>query len=220
MPLLIPVSSPKGELLSFHKITRVVIEPENGTATITVASWLDEADYMQPCPGRWVWSVHPVPAGVDTGQLDRYLAESPGVFYGGMPVMDPAQSISSAKEFLWARIKQRRAEEICRPISVEGMVFDADQSSQSNILRCVILLQTMQSMGVSNPTVQYTLWDNTVVPLGLPELVAAGMQLGQRETAVRGIATQIREQILAATSLAELEGIQWPDSTSIGGNDV
>jgi hypothetical protein len=207
MPILKPVTAPNGSLLAFHRVQRSSIDFDSLKMSVFVSSWVDSDDYLGWNIPTWMWCVQLDP-DMNNLDVDTALSQS-GVFAGGTVVNDPRLDLASLKEYRWARIKAVRAVKLQEPLVTPWGTFDADPDSQNNIVRSVILLGALESSFGPGSTVDYTLYDNTVVSMDLSSMTSVGLMLGAREGAVRAIATGLRSQIDACETIEELN-MEWP----------
>ena len=119
------------------------------------------------------------------------------------------RTLDERKADKWEAIKRARAAAIDAPLTPAYGVFDSYAEARANITDAVLLAQTLAGMGQA-VAIAYTLADNTVVTLDLTKMVTVGLTLGSKVQTVRGIATGLRTQIEAATTVTLLEAIVWP----------
>lgn len=101
----------------------------------------------------------------------------------------------------WSAVRSRRDAVVAAPISVDGLVFDADGSSAVEI-RLRALEAASAPPGWS---VEFTLADNSVATVSALQMIAAASALTARADAVRGAATSARDAIDAASTPADAE---------------
>jgi len=118
------------------------------------------------------------------------------------------RSLDHIKMLKWDSLKQRRYELEIEPITVGNNTFDADADSQSKIAGAVQLAQ-LSLMAGQQYSIDWTLVDNSVATLTAQELIAVGVALGTRTSAIYATARNLRSQIEAATTTAEVEAIVW-----------
>ena len=121
--------------------------------------------------------------------------------------IDP-RTLQQLKAAKWAGIKVARNKEIVSPLVTNYGVFDADEKAANNITKAVVLAQTLASVG-QPVAIGYTLANNTVVTLGLSEMVTVGLTLAGREQSVRNKATGLRALIESASTESALAGVTW-----------
>ena len=120
-----------------------------------------------------------------------------------------SRTLQQAKDQKWTQIKLERDAAISAPLSTPYGTFDADANSRANIANAVLYLQTLEQQGTPG-TVDWTLVDNTTVTLNYQEMSTVGLLLGQRTNAAYDTGRALRLQIDAATTIAEVDAIQWP----------
>lgn len=105
----------------------------------------------------------------------------------------------------WEEIKTIRAAKCAELLTVGAMTFDATAVSQQQINGAV----TLALLAPSDWTIDWTLGDNTTATLTKAEMIAVGVALGARTSAIYAQGRVLREAIDAATTAAEVEGITW-----------
>ena len=121
--------------------------------------------------------------------------------------VDP-RTLDDLKAAKWAEIRLARDAADFNGFVWQGRRFDSDQISQGRITGAVQLAQMSPSFSIS-----WTLADNTVMDLDADQMQAVGAALGAHVSAQHSLARQLRTQINAATTAAQLAGIHWPTST-------
>lgn len=120
-----------------------------------------------------------------------------------------SRTLQQAKDQKWTQIKLDRDASIKAPLSTPYGTFDADANSRANIANAVLYLQTLAQQGTPG-TVDWTLVDNTTITLNYAEMSEVGLLLGQRTNTAYDTGRALRLQIDAATTIAEVDAIQWP----------
>lgn len=139
----------------------------------------------------------PLPAGTH-----RYLNGS----------IEPHQIVPSLQEAVdarWSAIKAERNTRIAIPKPTSAGLFDADEASQNNLNKVIALVQIAASLGAPAEA-NYTLATNDRVTLTLAQLSMAALEMGAQVQAIYDTGDELRTAIEAATTLAQLDSIQWP----------
>jgi hypothetical protein len=123
----------------------------------------------------------------------------------------PVPTLEQLKATKWAEIKAARRIAIHAPLVTPYGTFDADDEARNNIAQTAQLVQTQaQSLSPeTNPTIEFTLADNSVATLTAAELVEVAVLLGQQVQAAYGRGRQVRAAINAATTAEEVEAVTW-----------
>lgn len=116
------------------------------------------------------------------------------------------EDLAGAKAVKWGEIKLARYGVLFGTLTYAGNVYDIDASSQQDIMGAAQL-----ALFDSTTSVEWTLADNTSVVLTASDLIGLGVALGQHKDQAHKTARQLRAQIEAATSQAELDAIAWPE---------
>lgn len=119
-----------------------------------------------------------------------------------------ARTLTEIKTDKWEVIKLARAAHIDSGLATPYGDFQTAPPGRQNITDAVLLAQTLASQ--SQPvSIDWTLADNTVVTLGLTEIVTVGLLLGQKVQEAHAHARTLRAAIDAATTAAEVEAVAW-----------
>ena len=108
----------------------------------------------------------------------------------------------------WERIKVARAAAESAGFIFNGMRYDSDPLSLQRISSAVTLAMLAQSAGQPF-AIDWTVADNTVVPLDAAGMIGVGLTCGQYVASVFDRARVLREQIDAATTADQLDALQW-----------
>lgn len=150
-----------------------------------------------------------VPDGLTVVEVDAMLS-GPHRLIGDevLPyTIEPVlQEVRAAK---WNEIKQARDAAEFGGFTWDGSRFDSDSESQSRI-QGAAQLATLAQLASQTFSVDWTLQDNTVRTLSGADMIAAGTAMGQHIMAVHAIGRVLRAQIEEATTLGEVEAVQWP----------
>lgn len=180
-----------------------------GTSSVTSpgADWI-EAPAM--CDSRTHW--------IDQGTIVAYTEtqaaakanrpEFPATWSNTTMSWVDTRTLEQTKADRWEVIKAARAAHIDAGLVTPYGQFQTAPLERQNITDAVLLAQTLTAMG-QPVAIDWTLADNTVVTLGLPEIVTVGLLLGQRVQEAHAHARTLRAAIDAATTVAEIEAITW-----------
>lgn len=108
----------------------------------------------------------------------------------------------------WAEMKRAREAAEAAGFDTPWGRFDSDPISQTKIIGAAQLASIALAQGAPF-NVEWTLQDNTSVSLDATQMIAVGAALAAHIDAVHQRGRQLRAQIEAATTFADLEGISW-----------
>jgi len=197
-----------GLTLGFLRVKHVDVSVADNTLTASLQCWVAEADYVAGLPPPWVFPLTiPIPSEMGP-LLQAGLLASPELS-GATALPDALDTLDGAKVRKWAAIKTKREEVEFGGFVMGASTFDSDTVSQGRITGAVVLamLATQAGMPFSQ---DWTLADNTSIPLDAPGMMAVGAALGQHVGGTHAVARTLRAAIEAATTLEELEEVQWP----------
>jgi hypothetical protein len=119
----------------------------------------------------------------------------------------PGVALAEAKAATWNAIKAARDAAISAQLSTEFGNFDAGPCSRAAMVEALAL-----GGWAGEDTINWTTADNQSVALTPAQLSAVARLLAQRTQACHDQARQLRQQIDAATTTAELAAITWPQA--------
>lgn len=120
---------------------------------------------------------------------------------------DP-RTLDQIKATQWQKVKASRDAAIAAPKPTSVGTFDADPESQNNLNKVIALVQVAASRGYPAEA-NYTLADNARVLLTLTQLETAALEMGVQVQGMFDAGDALRQQIDAATTTEEIEGIAW-----------
>lgn len=145
-------------------------------------------------------------------QIFHQLPDSPNEFYTfnwQTKQWEDNRNVQDVKLYKWNIIKNTRFTKLTSPLYTPFGIFDANYEAQKSITDAIMLLQTLEAAGTPT-TIDFTLADNTTMTLTTAQMVQVGILLGQRTQEIYAIGRDLRAQIDAATTIAEVEAITWP----------
>lgn len=138
--------------------------------------------------------------------VDLPARPGPGyVWMGPVAGWVDQRSLSDIQDRKWEAIKAAREAMKNSPIEVGGITVDSDAKSRENIMGAVL---EMQATGRTSRT--WTLADNTRQTLTLSQLVSIGAAIADRTETLQNLSQDLRQEIYAATTPAEVEAVAWP----------
>lgn len=203
---------------SIHRIYSTDIDPNLGTVTVVVGSYIGE--HIKPLKiktlriyfGYWAPELYEtIESKVNSHPEWLGIENSPNDFsywdYSTSKWVD-IRSIDIIKEEKWKQIKLSRSEALFAPLITPFGTFDATMTAQKSITDAILLLQTLQQLGTPT-TIDFTLADNTTTTLTTEQLVQVGILLGQRTQEIYSHGRILRNMIDMATTATEVENITW-----------
>ena len=171
--------------------------PEDIAANIT--SPLQGVIFPPPSPTAW-WDF--------TTHLWVERPAQPTAVHTWDPVLkqwgDP-RSLAEAQDQAWQRMKVARERAAAAPFTSMGMVFDY---SPMQINGAFSAAKAAFDAG-QDFSVTWTLADNSFVTLSAPQMIQVGLDLVAHVNAAHEHARTKRTAIYAATSIPEVEAIEW-----------
>lgn len=127
-------------------------------------------------------------------------------------VVNPAEQLTSAKVAKLARINERRNHlwnGICQ--TAKGAI-NCDPNSRINLFGAVVAINASSQSPASR---RWTMADNSEIVVSIPELRAMAVSVDQFVDNVQQTAKALKDAVIAATTLAEVEAINvegatWP----------
>jgi hypothetical protein len=212
MPILHPTNAPNGINLGYHRAVKLEADLVSGKAVVTVASHADEAGFLAGLPLAWHWYV-PLTTTVfsGTGSLleelqDALIVQVDSPFFGGQIAADNSDTLEASRDRTWTRIKQARDVAEAADFTWGGSAFQADKARITGATQLALLAE----MAGQPYSIDWTLSDNSVRTLDAGDMIAVGVALGQHVADAFETGRQLRAQIAAATTIAELNAIGWP----------
>lgn len=112
------------------------------------------------------------------------------------------------KDEKWEVVKSAREAAVNAPLATPYGTFDCDARARTSITDAVLLLKSLEDLGTPD-SIDFTLADNSVITLTTAQMVSVGLLLGQKVQAAYTRARDLRAQIEAATTAAEIEAVEW-----------
>lgn len=144
-----------------------------------------------------------------TGPLPEWLTdqERPSRFHhwdGGTWILDEQEQLADAKSRKLLEIDQARDAALAGGFEYGGNVYDSDQKSIQRISAIATL--ALMDPEFSTP---YITADNSVVTLDASAVGGLGAAAAAHEAALVFHARALKDQVLSATTLSEVEAIVW-----------
>lgn len=117
---------------------------------------------------------------------------------------EDTRTLEQVQMMTWNNMKVLRSQKESAGFTWDGSVFDSDRVSQSRIMGAV------QLAGM-NPAfeIPWTLQNNSVRVLNAADMISVGATLGSHVATIFARAQEIRTEIYAASTIAEVEAITW-----------
>lgn len=214
MPILTNITTPNGASVAFHKARTANVNLESGQATVSVASWASEQDYLSDKGLVWQWTV-----AVSVDQLANVeaalIAQVDGPFEGGSVVADASQDLQALKQRKWATVRLQRDKLEAAGFQYMGTWFDSDPRSMLRIVTATeaarAAMEAQQSFEI-----EWVTLDNSTVVLSTAQVIGMLPTLAQYGEALHSAARSLRSAIEAAQSVEELDAIDTDMTTNPG----
>lgn len=211
---------------NFHRVSKVTSHPPFAMATVEVVSYANEAAYLAGASHTWAERYQVPMSDISTSVLDHIenwlvdpLSEQPDgkimPFGGGIILVDRMQTLENAQERVWSRIKFQRQAKLAEPFTCDGRMYDANVQ---NITGAAVAA-FMQKVAGQPYLETFTLYDNTTADLDADQMIAVGLGLSVRNSAVYETARVLREQIFSIAvsdtvteqmAIDQVAAITWP----------
>lgn len=206
MPILKKTTAPNGAPLAFHKARNAEVSFVPPSAMVNVSSWPTQEAHDAGASPLWSWPV-PMPL-TDLHDIDGALLAT-DLFRDGIRATDATITLDGAKTRQWQQVKADREREEFGGFTWDKSTFDSDPQAQSRI-QGGAQLATLAMLGKQEFLVDWTLADNTVRTLNGDDMLAAGRALGAHVMFTHATGRRLREAILAAATLDEVQAVEWP----------
>lgn len=120
---------------------------------------------------------------------------------------DP-RTLAQVQAAKWGQAKGWRESAINADMSTPFGVIQCRPEDRSNISDAVTLANSLHELGLP-VAITWTLADNTAVTLDRTQMIQVGLLLGQRVQTAYGRGRALRAQVGSATTIADVEAIQW-----------
>jgi len=121
----------------------------------------------------------------------------------------PAITLPEAKELAQTRIIDERHARETAGFSYQDKVFDSDPRAVQRLTTAAIAAQS--ALATNSPfEIEWTAADNSTVTLNATELLGMPVALATHAASLHNTARQLKGQIESATTVEEVESIQWP----------
>jgi hypothetical protein len=208
MPILKNATTPNGTAVGFHKIKSATVDYTAGTALAQVASWPTEQAHNEGLGLTWMW---PVVVPIDRlADIETALCELSGSpFLAGVTTADMSEGLDAVKMRKNAEINAARLAANRTTFVFAGKDISCDELSRSDIdgVNGIVALTAALPPGFPNA---WKALDNTYV--SIPDVAtwtafyAAMVAKGTENFAH---SQQLKAQLEAATTHAQVEAIQW-----------
>lgn len=118
-----------------------------------------------------------------------------------------------AKANKWAAIKERRRDMEFGLLQWGGSTFDIDPLSQSRI-QGAVQLAALSAASERPFSIDWTLANNAVRTLSATDVIEVGAALAAHVQSVHSTGRDLRSQIESATTVEEVDAIDWPAQTN------
>lgn len=197
-----------GTSVNHHRVVTVKLSESLLLLEVEVESWASQQMRLegQPSVARSIFRLPIAGLGSSSTLLTDLGNSLTGVcgLVGGVIVPDVVQTLGGRKLLKRAEINLERDTREFGVLTWEGSTFDTDPVSRGRIGDAVVL-------SLLGPfSADWTLADNSVRTLSGPDVQRLGAAMGLWVGGLHAQARLLKEQIEAATSVAEVGLITWP----------
>jgi hypothetical protein len=198
----------------WHRVKRYAIyNPDGSIAQIVGCTEKDRDLQFIPDGGAILlvdddvdWSTHYIRDGAAVAFPPR-----PSRFhkfsYSRFEWEDP-RTIEERQDARWAQLKIARDAAEFGGFLWEGLLFDSNQISQQRI--GAACQEASSALALNVPFFKnWTLADNSTVPLSAEQMMSVGLALGNHVGTVHAKGRELRERLYAANSIEGIEAIVW-----------
>lgn len=196
---------PNGATSMVHAVHR--IEMQGGSAQAIVNSYATINNWQSAAPMLNWQQPYDIPAEA-MGNAEGWLVSPEGSFPGGALIAGDTD-LAFAKSVKWGEMKQRRDKAESDGFPYLGMQFDSDSRSVQRITVAVMAAQAALAAGQPFE-MDWTAADNSSVTLTAEQMLGMPAALAIYGNELHRVARQLREQIEAAQTVAEVDVITWP----------
>jgi hypothetical protein len=205
--------SVSGVPLSYHRVQDVRMSPDGLALLIRGGSWASVIQCESGMSPLEVWMERIELATLATSQgllADIGASLITGeLFAGGQIVPSPGVSVEQTQAMKWTEIKGWRQAAFDAPLQTPYGTFHSHRDGRAEISDSVLLAQTMLSLD-PNYAITYTLVDNSVITLTIPEMVNVGLMLGAKMQAAYARARDLRVQVYdSEATVGSIQALQW-----------
>lgn len=206
MTILKDITLPNGVLGTHHKVIKIESIKDGTRLQAHVGSWANQESYETKKPPIWNEYIE-VPAWDIFEKVEDHVFSMPA-YIGGTKITSMPE-LETARINQWNTIKTFRDKQEYGGFSWDNSVFDSDPQSQSRIQGGVQLAILAQQ--ANQPfSITWTLQDNTTRILNGDDMIAVGQALAAHVQTAHTIGRVLREEINAATTVQQINAIQWP----------
>ncbi len=128
-------------------------------------------------------------------------------------VWEDTRTLAQVRALKWASIKAARQAATAAPLMTTPFgVIDANEKSIDNVRKTLDGLLSAVALGQEIEPFEWTMADDSAQLITLQELQLVSVLLLVRGQQAFATARELRTQIYAAASIAEVEAIEWPHS--------
>lgn len=207
MAFLKELDLPNGAVGNYHRILQISTNKLMDKLQVQVGSWPSYEAYLEEKPAIWNEYLE-IDPGIVVERSQGLVLLNPR-FSGASVVTDGNTDLEKAKAKQWSIIKITRDRREFGGFNWNNLNFDSDSQSQSRIqggVQLAVLAQQASQVF----SIVWTLQDNSVVSLNAQEMVAVGQALAVHVQTIHETARTLREQINSASTVEEVESVQWP----------
>jgi hypothetical protein len=214
MNIIKEITQANGAVYGYHSVAAIDLSIADNSFRVNINSWVSEtakagglrhnsSTYISvPISGITITDNN-----IKLGILNYIVNQEP--WLGATVSTTAGNSLPALQQLKWDEFKAKRLALEFGGFYWNNSHFDSIPISQSRIQGAVIL--AMQAALAGQPySVDWTLFDNTVRTLSGSDMVQVGIALGTHVISLHQISRSLHAQVFAATTVEELDAVQWP----------
>lgn len=119
-------------------------------------------------------------------------------------ILQDIRELADAKNQAWARIKESRDKAEAAPFECDGAKYDSNQLKINGAVSLALI-------SGEDFSIRWILFDNTTKVLDRAGMMRVGAALGMRIKGIYETGDDLRTQINAASTVPQVDAIDWPD---------
>lgn len=116
------------------------------------------------------------------------------------------RTLAEARAQAWERIKAEREQRAAQAGHAVTPALDSSEADRANITSVAVMLMAAPAI----PSVRFTCADNERRTIARADFLAAALTIGGAVQALFEVADNLRAEIEAAATVAEVDAIEWP----------
>lgn len=197
---------PSGNTRSYHRAVKAEADFETESLSVIIQSWDTRESFL--AGHSFDMSSFGMPFSAFP-HVEQALTEVvAGLFFGGLVEVEGDTELESARARRHTDVKRWRSEVIYTNLSTPYGVFQCNPDFRQDLTNSILLAKEL--IILDQPVAfAWTLLDNSVVTLGMQDLVTIGLILGQRVQTAHARARELRTLIDSYTTVEQVNALTW-----------